>query len=104
MVNAALNPTPLGLLRELFWDVDPAKRDADRHASQIIARVVERGRLADWRTVRQHCGDDRMIPAVTQYRQLSPRAVALCCAAFGLKKEDFRCCTSRPFPPAPWIY
>ncbi len=96
--------TPLGLPRELFWDVDPAKLDVDRHANQIIGRVVERGGLKDWHSVRRHYGDERMIQVVTSLRDLSPPAVSLCCVAFQIQKKDFRCCTSRPFPPAPWIY
>ena len=96
--------TPLGMPRSLFWDVNPAKVDVVKHANWIITRVVERGRLEDWHTVRRHYGDEAMISAVTSARDLSPHSVALCCAAFDLKKEDFRCCTARPFPPAPWIY
>jgi hypothetical protein len=95
---------PLGMPRSLFWDVNPAQIDVVEHATWIIIRVVERGRLADWHTVRTHYGDEAMIRAVTTARDLSPHSVALCCAAFDLKKEDFRCCTARPFPPAPWIY
>ncbi len=103
-MNAATMTTPLGLPRELFWDVNPEMLDADTHAAQIIGRVVERGSLAAWHTVRRHYGDARMIQAVTTLRDLSPRAVSLCCVAFNLKREDFRCCTARPFPPAPWVY
>ncbi len=95
---------PLGLPANLFWDVDPTKLDADRSAGLIITRVVELGRLEDWRTVRNHYGDERMKEQLTRARDLSPQAVALCCTAFDLKREDFRCCTTRPFPPAPWIY
>lgn len=104
MTTSAPAATPLGLPRELFWDVDPAKLDVDRHAPLIIARVVERGTLANWHTVRRHYGDARMIEVVTNLRDFHPQAVSLCCAAFGLTREDFRCCTARPFPPAPWIY
>ena len=100
-----LNSTPpLGLPRSLFWDVNPDNIDLDKHAPYVIERVVECGGLDDWKKVRKHYGDERMKRAVTHLRSLSPRSVAFCCVAFDLKKEDFRCCTSRPFPPAPWIY
>lgn len=95
---------PLGLPKALFWDVDPAGLDPDEQARQIVERVVEYGGLADWKAVRRHYGDERMKEIVTTARCLSPQSVAFCCAAFDLKKEDFRCCTSRPFPPAPWNY
>src|SRR5436190_14452400 len=102
--DSATATGPLGLPTVLFWDVDPAKLDVDRSAAFIIARVVEWGRLEDWRKVRGHYGDERMKQCLTQARDLSPQAVSLCCTAFDLTREDFRCCTTKPFPPAPWIH
>lgn len=95
---------PLGLPANLFWDVNATSLDVENHAGQIIGRVVELGRLQDWHAVRRHYGDQCMSRIVTQLRCLSPQAVSLCCAAFDLKPEDFRCCTARPFPQTPWIY
>jgi len=96
---------PLDLPRELFWDV-PAALDLDprTHDTLIITRVVELGRLEDWRKVRRYYGDETMKRVVTNVRALSPQALALCCTAFDLTQEDFRCYTSRPFPPSPWIW
>lgn len=88
----------------LFWDTRRENIDPERHARAIIQRVVERGTLAEWKVTRKHYGDEKMRSVVTSLRWLSPRDVAFCCVAFGLTKEDFRCCTSRPFPEAPWIY
>ena len=96
--------TPLGLPRELFWDVDASKLEAELHAGLIISRVLELGRLRDWQRVLKHYGAQRVQEVVTGLRDLSPQAVSLCCALFGLQKEAFRCCTGRPFPKAPWIY
>jgi hypothetical protein len=96
--------TPLGLPRELFWDVDPACVETDCHARWIICRVVERGGLKDWKKLRTYYGDEAIKEAVVSARNLSPQSVAFCCAVFGLRKEDFRCFTSRPFPETPWIY
>jgi hypothetical protein len=95
---------PLGLPKWLFWDCNLATLDVEKHARQIVERVVECGGLEDWKTVRRHYGDERMKQIVITARSLTPQSVAFCCVAFDLKKEDFRCCISRPFPPAPWIY
>ena len=95
---------PLGLPKWLFWDCNLATLDAERHARQIVERVMECGGLEDWKTVWKHYGEERIKDIVTTARCLSPRTVAFCCAVLELKKEDFRCCTSRPFPLAPWIY
>lgn len=95
---------PFGLPRGLFWDIPPMRKlDARKHEEFIICRVVELGRLEDWRAIQRYYGEERMRRAVTSARELSPQAIGLCCAAFNLNKEDFRCCTSRPFPQSPWI-
>lgn len=96
--------TPLSLPASWFWDVNPAKLDVERHAKQIIERVLVVGALEGWRAIRRHYGDDRLRSVVTQLRSISPQNIALLCLALGLKKEDFRCCTAKPFPAAPWIY
>jgi hypothetical protein len=95
---------PLGLPANLFWDCNLNTLDADKHAGQVIERILEYGGLAEWRIMRHYYGDEKMRQAVTGLRCLSPQSVNLCCIAFDLKPEDFRCCTARPFPPAPWIY
>jgi len=44
MVLEIFSPAKLlGLPMALFWDTQLASLDLDRHAKQIIARVVERG-------------------------------------------------------------
>lgn len=102
--SASPSRTPLGLPEALFWDSDPSTLDLDRHAKAIIARVVERGGLEGWHKLRRHYGDDKLRQVVTSLRTLEPRTVNFLCLMLNLNKENFRCCTSRPFPSAPWIY
>ena len=85
----------------LFWDVNPEQLDPALHARQIIQRVVERGTLEEWRAMRRHYGDERLRSVVTSLRWLSRRDVAFCCVALDLTPDEFRCCTSHPFPQAP---
>jgi hypothetical protein len=96
--------TPLGLPASWFWDVNPAKLQLEKHAKQIIERVLVVGALEGWRAIRRHYGDERLRSVVTQLRSISPQNVALLCLTLGLRKEDFRCCTTKPFPQAPWHY
>jgi hypothetical protein len=100
----AKNATPLGLPVEWFWDVNPAGLDTEKHAAQIVERVLLVGALQGWRAIRSHYGDERLRAIVTKLRSLSPQNVALLCLALDLKKEDFRCCIAKPFPGTPWIY
>lgn len=96
--------TPLGLPASWFWDVNPARLDTEKHAKQIIDRVLVVGALEGWKAIRRHYGDERLRSVVTQLRSISPQNVALLCLALDLRKEDFRCCTAKPFPQAPWHY
>jgi hypothetical protein len=104
-VNSAppASSTPLGLPKALFWDTNLATLDLAKHEKQIIARVVERGGLDGWHKLRRHYGDDKLRQVVTSLRTLEPRTVNFLCLMLNLKKENFRCCTSRPFPMAPWV-
>lgn len=96
--------TPLGLPASWFWDVNPANLDTEKHAKQIIERVLVVGALEGWRAIRRHYGDERLRNVVTQLRSISPQNIALLCLALELRKEDFRCYTAKPFPQAPWHY
>jgi hypothetical protein len=95
--------TPLGLPTALFWDTSLTTLDLAKHEKQIIARVVERGGLDGWNKLRRHYGDHNLRQVVTRLRTLEPRTVNFLCLMLNLKKENFRCCTSRPFPTAPWV-
>ena len=96
-------PALLGLPSSLFWDTDLSTLELGKHDKQIIARVVERGGLDSWQKLRRHYGDDKLRSVVTQLRTLELRTVNFLCLMLNLKRDDFRCCTSRPFPPAPWV-
>jgi hypothetical protein len=47
-------------MRWLFWDVDFDAVDADIQADAVLARVLERGRLADVREVLSRYGPERV--------------------------------------------
>lgn len=96
--------TPLGLPSALFWDVDPGSLDLEKHARQIIGRVLERGGLDGWNKVRRHYGDETLKKVVTSLRSLEPRTLSFLCLMLNLRKEDFRCYTLTPSQAAPWIY
>ncbi len=95
--------TPLDLPAALFWDTDqPCSIWIGTRSRSSPARVVERGGLEGWQKLRRHYGDDRLHQVVTSLRTLEPRTVNFLCLMLNLNKESFRCCTSKPFPPASW--
>ncbi|MEX1116840.1 MAG: hypothetical protein WEB53_16455 [Akkermansiaceae bacterium] len=86
------------LSEHLFWDVDRAGMDPDRHAAWLVRRVLEYGRWRDWQILVAHYGKPKLAELATGLRSLQPRAFAFCCAWFQLSPSEFRCSASTPFP------
>ena len=82
--------------RALFWDCDPESLDVRKHRKFIIARVLNRGRTADWRSLRRLYSDEELRHEVVGIRDLTPKALAFCSTYFQIPKETFRCSTKTP--------
>jgi hypothetical protein len=78
----------------LFWDVDRAAIDPERHAAWLVKRVLEYGRWRDWQILVGHFGKPELARLVTGLRCLEPRAFAFSCAWFQLPPSSFRCSAS----------
>jgi hypothetical protein len=90
------------LSAHLFWDVDRATIDPDRHAAWLVKRVLEHGRWSDWQAVVVYYGKAGLVEIVTSVRSLDARAFAFCRAWFDLPASCFRCSATTPFPlPSP---
>lgn len=75
----------------LFWDIDRAQFDTERHSAQLIQRVLEYGTLNDWRLTRDYYGLDRIVSDCQRLRTLDPKALAFICAITDTNREDYRC-------------
>ncbi|MBI3259347.1 MAG: hypothetical protein HYZ54_07750 [Ignavibacteriae bacterium] len=42
--------------QSLFWDCNLETLDVEKHKRQIIVRVLERGTLEDWQTIKELYG------------------------------------------------
>lgn len=75
-------------LRWLFWEVDFDALDPDRHAAAILARILERGRMADVQWAIGFYGMERIHRFLreTGSPELSDRTVTFWRAVF--KAED----------------
>ena len=90
------------LSAHLFWDCDPATIDPESHAPFLIARVLGRGSLDDWRVLKELYGVDRLRREVTRLPPLDRRTLGFCCTYFDLPKSAFRCFTkNESSSPAP---
>lgn len=87
----------------LFWDVDPAELDFDRHRRFIVARVVEHGTFEDWKILCRQYTVPAVIETARTLRSLDAKTLAFLATVGHVPRESFRCCTATSSPPAPWI-
>ena len=77
--------------RALFWEYDLASPDWDWHKMRklVVARVIERGREADYHALfRLYGGPEAVREIVKTVPYLNARDMNWCCVLFGLKPED----------------
>jgi len=79
----------------LFWDVDPATIDVNRHRRYVIERVLERGELSDLQTAVALYSMPTIIAEAQQMRSLDPVTLAFAACLGNVKEETFRCYTSK---------
>jgi hypothetical protein len=91
-------------LAPVLWDVDPATVDPERHAGFLVQRVLERGRMKDWKLLCELYGLERIEAVAAELPQLEPKAHAFCAAVFNRPRESFRCYTSRRSPHGRWPF
>lgn len=92
--------------RWLFWDVDPAAIDLERDRRYVLARVLERGRLADVRWAVGVYGVDGVQAFFRNggHPELSRATVGLWRAFFNESGEPWPNPTNwRKTSAAPWI-
>jgi hypothetical protein len=92
------------LSKTLFWDVDYEAIAWDEKWQFVIERVLERGSLEDWKTIKAYYGLSKIKEAALTARWLDATTLSFCCNYFHLPKETFRCYTQKSLNPAPWIF
>jgi hypothetical protein len=97
-------PLHANFTRSLFWDVDPETIDFRKHRRWVVQRVLEYGRLEDWRVIRELYTLDGVVEAAQQARTLDPKARAFLCLISGKPKDSFRCFTTRSCTRLHWAY
>lgn len=101
-------PTASRVPRSMAWlfpETTPARLDPERDARLVIARVVERGRLADVRWCMRRYGLDRIHRFFREeaHPELSPRTIALWRVVLDARKEPWATSRrSRLASSAPW--
>lgn len=88
--------------KNLFWDVDKSMIDLDKYPSHIIQRVLEYGKLEDWRIVRAYYGLDKIVECCRKLRTLDPKALAFICCISHTDKTTYRCYNFAQSCPTLW--
>lgn len=94
----------MNLSREIFWDVNYDTIDWEKNYQWVICRVLDRGSLNDWREIKKHYGNSKMIEAAQNARYLSKKTVYTISAIFNIPLTQFRCYNLMQSQPEQWIY
>ena len=90
--------------QSLFWDCNLSTLDVEKHKRQIIVRVLERGTMEDWETIKNLYGKATILEEAQQARSLTKYALSFCSVYFGVPKEEFRCYTQIAYLQQHWTY
>jgi hypothetical protein len=88
----------------LFWDVDIGELNPQKHAAQIIEKVITRGDIADWHEIREYYGLNRIAEETKKLRYLDDLTLNFVSRLFQIPKEEFRCYTMKQSHPGPWKF
>jgi len=89
-VNKSKRPDPRTLFNPtLFWDAEDI--DMERHASYIIARVLDYGDERDLKTLRKLYPDERLIEVIKKARGIMPMTARFWAIYFKLPLEEVEC-------------
>ena len=80
----------------LFWDTRTDIVDMEKNAPYIVQRVLEYGKLSDWKLLLSFYGLYRIVDMACNLRTLEPRALSFISTVSGIPKNQFRCCIMKP--------
>jgi hypothetical protein len=92
------------LSNRLFWDVDPSSLDWERDMQLIITRVVERGTVAEWKTILRKYGLNKIVATAKKIRSMDLMAVNFLAQISDTPITEFLCYNTRQFNHQHWVY
>jgi hypothetical protein len=78
------------LSTHLYWDVDRAGVDVDRHRRFMIPRIMDRGALSDVTAAWAYYGEACVRSTLLNARSLNKKTIAFFANQFDLPRERFR--------------
>ncbi len=84
-------PIKIPFSPSLFWDIDIAELDMEKHKAFIVARVLDYGMMADWLFIRQYYGIDRLREIALNIRSMERRSLSFIATVTRTPENQFRC-------------
>ncbi|MDO4224901.1 MAG: hypothetical protein Q4C75_03305 [Bergeyella zoohelcum] len=75
----------------LFWDVDLAEINIEKHRNFLIGRVIEYGFLKDWQLLKSLYGIEEIKKTSIELRSLDAVSLAFLSTIFQIPINQFRC-------------
>jgi hypothetical protein len=86
----------------LFWDVDKAFFDLKKYQSFLIQRILEYGKMKDWKLIQDLYGMEAIKAAALNARSLDAVTLSFVSILFNIDKTEFRCYKHRQLFPNLW--
>ncbi len=94
----------MNLPNHLFWDIDLESLDFSKNSRFVIQRVIQRGTIEDWISIKEFYGLDVILSEILLIRDLDPKTLNFFSTYFGLSKNKFRCFSTQQLPPRHFDY
>jgi len=88
----------------LFWDIDLNSLDFNKNARFVIQRVIQKGSINNWETIKAFYGLEIIKNEILKIRDLDPLTLNFFSIYFGIQKKDFRCFTMQQSIPKLYNY
>lgn len=98
-----MNPLIAQFSPHLFWDVDRAELDLEKHRKFIVRRALGHGQMRDWRVLNTCYPLKSIVETAKSLRSLDPKTLAFIACVGEVPKEEFRCYANKPSGQTHWI-
>jgi hypothetical protein len=88
--------------QHLFWDMDLSDFDFEKHKAFFIQRVLEYGKMSDWKLIKTLYGMEEIKAASLNARSLDAVTLSFVSTIFNIDKTEFRCYKHRQLFPNLW--
>lgn len=85
-MNESLSFSP-----NLFWDIDLATLDMEKHASFIVSRVLDYGTMNDWLAIKSYYGLERLREIALNIKSMERESLSFISTITNTPEDKFRC-------------